>query len=47
MAEPRGDEYASHRVHAPAELAALPDPTGAEVSPDFDKILKAGRSTTS
>ncbi|WP_153289004.1 hypothetical protein [Streptomyces fagopyri] len=47
MAEPRGDEYASHRVHAPAELAALPDPTGAGASPDFDETLKAVRSTTS
>ncbi|MFD8420637.1 hypothetical protein [Streptomyces sp. NPDC059466] len=47
LAEPLGDEYAGHRVHAPGELAVLPDSIGAKVAPDVDEILKAGRSTAS
>lgn len=47
LTEPTGDAYASHRVHAPGELAAPPDPIGAEVTPDVDEILKAGQPAAS
>ena len=45
LTEPLGDEYASHRVHAPGELAVLPDSIGAKVTLDVDEILKAGQPT--
>ncbi|MEV5780173.1 Uma2 family endonuclease [Streptomyces sp. NPDC048448] len=47
LTEPLGDEYASHRVHAPGELAVLPDSIGAKVTLDVDEILKAGQPTAS
>ncbi|WP_393079146.1 Uma2 family endonuclease [Streptomyces sp. LN704] len=47
LTEPLGDEYASHRVHAPGELAVLPDSIGAKVTLDVDEILKAGWPTAS
>ncbi|WP_327137410.1 Uma2 family endonuclease [Streptomyces sp. NBC_01340] len=37
------DTYASHRVHAPGEVVALPDSIGAKVTLDVDEILKAGQ----
>ncbi|MCX4436090.1 MULTISPECIES: Uma2 family endonuclease [Streptomyces] len=37
------DMYASHRVHAPGEVVALPDSIGAKVTLDVDEILKAGQ----
>lgn len=42
LTEPLGDEDASHRVHAPGELAVLPESIGAKVALDVDEILKAG-----
>ncbi|MFI5810460.1 Uma2 family endonuclease [Streptomyces sp. NPDC051643] len=47
LTEPLGDEYATHRVHAPGELAVLPDSIGAKVTLDVDEILKAGQPTAS
>ncbi|MFI9342918.1 Uma2 family endonuclease [Streptomyces sp. NPDC052773] len=42
LTDPAGDEYASHRVHAPGEIVALPDSVGAKVTLDVAHILKAG-----
>ncbi|MET8409291.1 Uma2 family endonuclease [Streptomyces sp. NPDC005195] len=47
LTEPLGDEYAGHRVHAPGELAVLPDSIGAKVTLDVDEVLKAGQLTAS
>ncbi|MEU1533308.1 hypothetical protein [Streptomyces fagopyri] len=47
LTDPTGDAYASHRVHAPGEVVALPGPIAAEVAPDVGEILKAGRPGTS
>ncbi|MFG2475226.1 hypothetical protein [Streptomyces fagopyri] len=47
LTDPTGDAYASHRVHAPGEVVALPGPTGAEVAPDADEFLKAAQSGAS
>lgn len=47
LTDPTGDAYASHRVHAPGKVVALPGPIAAEVTPDVDGILKAARPGTS
>ncbi|MGW3630699.1 Uma2 family endonuclease [Streptomyces sp. NPDC005122] len=47
LTEPLGDEYAGHRVHAPGELAVLPDSIGAKVTLDVNEVLKAGQPTAS
>ncbi|MGP4044948.1 Uma2 family endonuclease [Streptomyces sp. 2A115] len=47
LTDPAGDEYASHRVHAPGEIVTLPDSIGAKVSLDVEQILKAGQPRTS
>ncbi|AVH56922.1 MULTISPECIES: Uma2 family endonuclease [Streptomyces] len=43
LTDPAGGEYASHRVHAPGEIAQLPDSIGAKVTLDVAEILEAGR----
>jgi Uma2 family endonuclease len=43
LTDPAGDEYASHRVHAPSELVTLPDSLGAKVTLDVAEILRAGQ----
>jgi Uma2 family endonuclease len=47
LTDPTGDEYTSHRVHAPGEIVTLPDSIGAKVSLDVEQILKAGQPRTS
>ncbi|MEV0217925.1 Uma2 family endonuclease [Streptomyces sp. NPDC050704] len=47
LTDPAGDEYASHRVHAPGEIVTLPDSIGATVTLDVEQILKAGQPRTS
>lgn len=44
---PAGNAYASGRVHAPGELAALPARPAPRTPPDADGILKAGPSAAS
>ncbi|MFD4562061.1 Uma2 family endonuclease [Streptomyces sp. NPDC058469] len=43
LTDPAGDEYATHRLHAPGELVTLPDSLGAKVTLDVAEILKAGQ----
>ncbi|GAQ51558.1 Uma2 family endonuclease [Streptomyces acidiscabies] len=43
LTEPSGDEYGSHRVHAPGETVTLPDSIGAEVTLDVAQIIKYGQ----
>ncbi|MFD5626185.1 MULTISPECIES: Uma2 family endonuclease [unclassified Streptomyces] len=43
LTDPAGDEYATHRIHAPGELVTLPDSIGAKVTLDVAEILKAGQ----
>ncbi|MDH6624965.1 Uma2 family endonuclease [Streptomyces sp. LBL] len=47
LTDPAGNEYASHRVHAPGEVITLPDSIGAEVTLDVDQIIKAGKRKAS
>lgn len=47
LTDPAGDEYASHRVHAPGEVVALPDSIGAKVTLDVDQIIRAGQKKSS
>ncbi|MFD4524540.1 Uma2 family endonuclease [Streptomyces sp. NPDC058470] len=43
LTDPAGDEYATHRIHAPGELVTLPDSIGAKVTLDVAEILRAGQ----
>ncbi|MFF1678252.1 Uma2 family endonuclease [Streptomyces sp. NPDC058256] len=43
LTDPSGDEYATHRIHAPGELVTLPDSIGAKVTLDVAEILRAGQ----
>ncbi|ELP63462.1 Uma2 family endonuclease [Streptomyces turgidiscabies] len=43
LTHPEGSTYATHRVHAPGELVALPDSVGAKVTLDVAEILDAGQ----
>ncbi|MEV6028709.1 Uma2 family endonuclease [Streptomyces sp. NPDC052036] len=45
LTDPSGDDYATHRVHAPGELITLPDSLGAKVTLDVTEILEAGQRT--
>ncbi|MEU0204068.1 MULTISPECIES: Uma2 family endonuclease [unclassified Streptomyces] len=47
LTDPVGDEYGSHRVHAPGETVSLPDTIGAKVSVDVAEILDAGNKRKS
>ncbi len=47
LADPAGDTYETHRVHAPGETVTLPDSIGAKVTLDVEQILKAGRDKAS
>ncbi|MFD8415761.1 MULTISPECIES: Uma2 family endonuclease [unclassified Streptomyces] len=42
LTDPAQDEYATHRVHAPGELVALPESIGAKVVLDVAEVLAAG-----
>ena len=44
LTDPEGNTYATHRVHAPGELVALPDSLGAKVTLDVAEILDAGQA---
>lgn len=46
LADPVGDEYATHRFHSPGQLVALPDSIGAKVTLDVTEVLRAGRPRT-
>ncbi|MFJ4830481.1 Uma2 family endonuclease [Streptomyces sp. NPDC088747] len=43
LTDPTGDEYETHRIHAPGELVTLPDSIGAKITLDVAEILKAGQ----
>ncbi|MGQ4385507.1 Uma2 family endonuclease [Streptomyces sp. SAS_270] len=43
LTDPAEGEYANHRVHAPGEIAQLPDSIGAKVTLDVAEILAAGQ----
>lgn len=43
LTDPQDGDYTTHRVHAPGELATLPDSLGAKVTLDVSEILDAGR----
>ncbi|PAZ16165.1 hypothetical protein CLM62_09690 [Streptomyces sp. SA15] len=47
LTDPAQDEYATHRVHAPGEVVALPDSLGAKVTLDVAEILAAGQTKKS
>jgi Uma2 family endonuclease len=47
LTDPAEDEYATHRVHAPGEVVALPDSLGAKVTLDVAEILAAGQTKKS
>jgi Uma2 family endonuclease len=40
LTDPREDDYASHRVHAPGERVTLPASIGAEVTLDVTSLLR-------
>jgi Uma2 family endonuclease len=44
LTDPAGEDYANHRVHAPGELATLPDSIGAEITLDVAHILQDGQA---
>ncbi|MFI6049099.1 Uma2 family endonuclease [Streptomyces violascens] len=41
LTDPAGNEYATHRVHAPGELVTLPESIGAKVTLDVAAVLAA------
>ncbi|MFI8926395.1 Uma2 family endonuclease [Streptomyces sp. NPDC053474] len=43
LTDPAADGYASHQVHAPGQMVALPDSIGAKVSLDVTALLEAGK----
>ncbi|MCB5181747.1 Uma2 family endonuclease [Streptomyces antimicrobicus] len=43
LTDPAGDDYATHRIHAPGELVTLPESIGAKVTLDVGAILSTGR----
>ncbi|MEW2523523.1 Uma2 family endonuclease [Streptomyces sp. NPDC047071] len=43
LTDPAADGYASHQVHAPGQVVALPDSIGAKVSLDVTALLEAGK----
>ncbi|MHC0430858.1 Uma2 family endonuclease [Streptomyces sp. O3] len=46
LTDPIANEYDTHRVHAPGELATLPESIGAKVTLDVAALLKAGQPRT-
>ena len=47
LTDPAEDEYATHRVHSPGDVVALPDSIGTKVELDVTELLKAGQPKTS
>lgn len=43
LTEPMGGGYDSHQVYAPGQTVTLPEPIGAPVTLDVDKLIQAGR----